>query len=44
MNFLKRLCEGKSGKLLRGLMIWKNLPEPKNKERINRATKFQSSI
>lgn len=23
-------------------MIWKNLPEPKNKEKISRATKFEA--
>ncbi len=31
LNFLKRLCDSQAGKVVKAIMIWKNLPEPKNK-------------
>ena len=43
-NFLKRLCESQAGKVVKAMMIWKGLPQPKNKERIARATKFESMM
>ena len=42
LTFLKRLCDSQAGKVVKAMMIWKNLPEPKNKEKIARATKFES--
>lgn len=30
-NFLKRLCDTQAGKASRAFMVWKNLPEQKNK-------------
>jgi hypothetical protein len=29
--FLKKLCDGKAGKSIKAIMVWKGLPEPKNK-------------
>lgn len=30
-NFLRKLCDTQAGKTQKALMIWKNLPKPKNK-------------
>jgi len=40
LTFLRRLCDSQAGKVVKAVMIWKGLPEPKNKEKISRATKF----
>lgn len=42
LAFLKRLCDTQAGKVVKAVMIWKNLPEPKNREKIAKATKFES--
>lgn len=44
VNFLKKLCEGQAGKLLKSFMIWKSMPEVKNKERIMNATTFATNL
>jgi len=38
------LCDSQAGKVLKTLDVWKNLPVPKNKEKIGRATRFQASL
>lgn len=43
-NFLRKLCDTQAGKTQKALMIWKNLPKPKNKQKISRATKFESKL
>lgn len=30
-NFLRKLCDSQAGKVIKAMMIWKNLPKPKNK-------------
>lgn len=40
LTFLKRLCDTQAGKVVKAMMIWKGLPEPKNKQKIAKATKF----
>jgi hypothetical protein len=44
INFLKRLCDSQAGKVIKGFMLWKNMPLPKNKERIGKATKFEFNL
>ena len=39
-KFLNRLCDSQAGKVIKAMMIWKNLPVPKNKELIAKASKF----
>lgn len=43
-NFLKKLCDSQAGKVIKAMMIWKNLPQPKNKDLIARASKFESNL
>jgi hypothetical protein len=31
LQFLRRLCDTQAGKVVKAMMIWKNLPEQKNK-------------
>ena len=44
VNFLKKLCEGKVGKMMSVVALWKNMPEPKNKKRIVKATTFAANL
>jgi hypothetical protein len=44
LNFLKKLCEGQAGKILKGFMIWKSMPAVQNKEKIMNATTFSSNL
>ena len=43
-HFLKRLCDSQAGKVVKAMMIWKNLPEQKDPKLIGRATKFQGNL
>ena len=44
MHFLKKLCDSQAGKVIKGFGVWKNLPIPKNKERIAKGTRFQGCL
>ena len=43
-KFLNRLCDSQAGKVIKAMMIWKNLPVPKNKELIAKASRFESGL
>lgn len=43
-NFLKKLCDSQAGKVIKAFMIWKNLPQPKNKALIAKASKFEKCL
>ena len=40
VNFLKKLCEGKVGKMMNVFTTWKSMPEPKDKKKVLNATMF----
>jgi hypothetical protein len=44
INFLRKLCDGKIGKMHGIFTLWKGLPEPNNKARIINATTFASNL
>lgn len=43
-KFLNKLCDSQAGKVIKAMMIWKNLPKPANKEIIAKASKFESGL
>lgn len=43
-NFLKKLCDSQAGKVIKAFVIWKNLPQPKNKALIAKASKFEQCL
>lgn len=44
VNFLKKLCDGQAGKLQKGFMIWRTMPQVKDKVKINTATTFATNL
>ncbi len=44
IHFLKKLCDSQAGKVIKAMMIWKNLPKPKNKQLVAKASKFERNL